>query len=107
MKQGLVCGNVFFWLIAISLGELLLYRRQRSLVLWKKVDETMSREQFESAIENNIPLVLLDNLVLNVSEFMNQHPGGRFLIRHNIGHDISKYFYGGYCLEGNQGSKPA
>ena len=107
MKQGLVCGNVFFWLIAIGLGELLLYRRQRSLVLWKKVDETMSREQFESAIENNIPLVLLDNLVLNVGEFMNQHPGGRFLIRHNIGHDISKYFYGGYCLEGNQGSKPA
>jgi len=48
--------------------------------------------------------VLLDNLVLNVSEFMNQHPGGRFVIRHNIGHDISKYFYGGYCLENNQGS---
>ena len=67
----------------------------------------MTREQFESAIENKIPLMLLDNLVLNVSEFINQHPGGRFLIRHNIGHDISKYFYGGYCLEGNLGSKPA
>jgi cytochrome b involved in lipid metabolism len=81
--------------------------QHRSLVLWKNVNETMTREQFESAIEYMIPLVLLDNLVLNVGEFMNQHPGGRFLIRHNIGHDVSKYFYGGYCLEGNQGSKPA
>lgn len=67
----------------------------------------MNRAEFESAIQNNIPLILLDNLVLNVSEFINQHPGGRFVIRHNIGHDISKYFYGGYCLEDNQGSKPA
>jgi len=107
LKQLLICLNVAFWLIAIGLGEILLFMQHRSLVLWKNVNETMTREQFESAIENNIPLVLLDNLVLNVKEFMNQHPGGRFLIRHNIGHDISKYFYGGYCLEGNQGSKPA
>ncbi len=29
------------------------------------------------------------------------------MIRHNVGHDISKYFYGGYNLEGNLGKKPA
>jgi len=51
--------------------------------------------------------MLLDDLVLNVGEFMNQHPGGRFVIRHNIGRDISKYFYGGYCLEDNMGKRPA
>jgi len=67
----------------------------------------MNREQFELAIKNNIPLLLLDNLVLNVGEFMNQHPGGRFVIRHNVGHDISKYFYGGYCLEDNLGPAPS
>lgn len=61
----------------------------------------MTREQFEKSIVEGVPLVLLDNLVLNVGQFINQHPGGRFVIRHNIGHDIGKYFYGGYSLEDN------
>jgi len=67
----------------------------------------MNREQFDIAIQNNIPLILLDNLVLNVGGFIDQHPGGRFVIQHNLGHDISKYFYGGYCLEDNTGPIPA
>ncbi len=29
------------------------------------------------------------------------------MIRHNIGIDISKYFYGGYSLEDNLGGRPA
>lgn len=46
-------------------------------------------------------LVILDNLVLNVEHFMNYHPGGKFLLNHNIGRDISKFFYGGYALDNN------
>ena len=46
-------------------------------------------------------LVILDDLVLEVADFMDNHPGGRFLLEHNIGRDISKYFYGGYGLDGN------
>jgi cytochrome b involved in lipid metabolism len=45
--------------------------------------------------------VLLDDLVLDVTEYMDNHPGGKFLIEYNIGRDISKYFYGGYGLDGN------
>ncbi len=45
--------------------------------------------------------MLIDDLVLDVTDFINLHPGGRFLIRHTIGSDISKFFFGGYCLEGN------
>jgi len=107
MKQGLICGNVAFWLLSIGLGEFLLWRRHRTPVTWKTVEQTMNREQFEKAVKDGIPLVLLDNLVLNVGEFINQHPGGRFVIRHNVGHDISKYFYGGYCLEDNLGPEPS
>lgn len=51
-------------------------------------------------------MVLLDDLVLNVTKFMDEHPGGKFSIQHNIGRDISKFFYGGYALE-NQKSVPA
>jgi cytochrome b involved in lipid metabolism len=32
---------------------------------------------------------------------MENHPGGKFVIEHNIGRDVSKFFYGGYSLDGN------
>ena len=38
---------------------------------------------------------------------MDLHIGGKFVIKINIGRDISKFFYGGYCLEDNQGPRPA
>ena len=40
-------------------------------------------------------------MVLNVDGFEKYHPGGAFVIEHNIGRDISKFFYGGYALTGN------
>jgi len=45
-------------------------------------------------------------MVLDIGEFIEYHPGGKFVLCINIGRDISKFFYGGYCLEGN-GVKPA
>lgn len=43
--------------------------------------------------------VLLNDLVLDVTEWADRHPGGRFLIEKTAGTDISKYFYGGYSYE--------
>jgi hypothetical protein len=37
---------------------------------------------------------------------MNHHPGGKYYIEHNIGRDISKYFYGGYKMENNVWQNP-
>jgi Cytochrome b5-like Heme/Steroid binding domain len=51
-------------------------------------------------------LVILDDMVLDVINFRWEHPGGQFLIDFHIGHDISKYFYGGYVLEHSTGMKP-
>lgn len=45
--------------------------------------------------------VILDDLVLDIENYMENHPGGKFLLEHNIGRDISKFFYGGYSLDGN------
>ena len=45
--------------------------------------------------------MILDDLVLDIENYMDNHPGGRFLLEHNIGRDISKFFYGGYALDGN------
>ena len=43
--------------------------------------------------------MIFDDLVLDVKDFMKNHPGGQFSIKENIGNDISKFFYGGYSLE--------
>lgn len=36
-----------------------------------------------------------------MSKWAHQHPGGAFLIEYTAGRDISKFFYGGYALDGN------
>jgi len=38
-------------------------------------------------------------MVLNVKNFLDDHPGGKFSLFNNIGRDVSKFFYGGYSLE--------
>ena len=40
-------------------------------------------------------------MVLDVKDYLENHPGGKFLIEHTIGTDISKFFYGGYSLDQN------
>jgi cytochrome b involved in lipid metabolism len=39
---------------------------------------------------------------VDVTLFAKVHPGGSFLLRHNIGKDVSKFFHGGYSLDGNK-----
>lgn len=66
----------------------------------------MTVEEFKAKIQNGQNLLLLDDLVLDVGKFKDNHPGGKFVLEHNIGRDISKFFYGGYILENNNGLKP-
>ena len=69
---------------------------------------TMSSKEFSEGIAGGRQLVILDELVLDCTRFVDQHPGGRFCITHNVGRDISKFFYGGYSLEDNlNGGLPA
>ena len=68
----------------------------------------MTEQQFNQQITNGRKLVILDDLVLDVIKFADEHPGGKFLLTHNTGRDISKFFFGGYSLEDNlRGPKPA
>ena len=67
----------------------------------------MTSLDFQQALTNGRKLVILDEIVLDVSKFIDQHPGGRFVLSHNIGRDISKFFHGGYSLEDNMGASPA
>ena len=51
-------------------------------------------------------MVLLDDMVLDFTDYAARHPGGKFSIEANIGRDVSKYFYGGYSLENILPVKP-
>lgn len=44
-------------------------------------------------------LMMLDDLVLDATDYAPYHPGGKFIIERCRGTDISKFFYGGYNLE--------
>ena len=67
----------------------------------------MSAQEFEKQIKAGKKLVILDEMVLDISKFIDYHPGGKFVLQVNTGRDISKFFYGGYALEGNTpGSVP-
>ena len=46
-------------------------------------------------------LVVLDDLVIDITQFISHHPGGRFVLKTTIGRDIAKFFFGGYNLENN------
>lgn len=44
---------------------------------------------------------MLDDLVLDVSAFLDTHPGGRVVLERNLGKDVSRFFYGGYAAGKN------
>ena len=52
----------------------------------------LSRE--EVALHNRIDdcWVIAHNKVYNLTEFINRHPGGKFVIKSKAGQDVSKHF---------------
>jgi cytochrome b involved in lipid metabolism len=61
----------------------------------------MTVQEFEECIKRGQKLWVLDDLVLDLSEFAEKHPGGQFAINRTVGKDVSKYFYGGYAIDSN------
>ena len=61
----------------------------------------MSPEQFIQVSLSNPKriYVILDEWVLDATDFAHEHPGGHFMLNRMNGKDISKYFHGGYNLE--------
>ena len=59
----------------------------------------ISVQEFSARVKQGEQLVILDEYVLDVSWWGDEHPGGKFSISANIGRDVSKYFHGGYSLE--------
>ena len=63
----------------------------------KNMREWTSTE-IEDAVESGDSLIVCDNLVLRTGDYEKIHPGGKFVIRKNLGRDIAKFYYGNYAL---------
>lgn len=91
---GIIDIIVFFGLLGLM--EFFHRRNQQDYVPYNEYKYEMSSEEFYTRISNGEKLVLLNDMVLNVSKYMFNHPGGKFVIAQNVGRDITKFFYGGY-----------
>mmetsp|Transcript_24524 Transcript_24524/g.21767 ORF Transcript_24524/g.21767 Transcript_24524/m.21767 type:complete len:126 (+) Transcript_24524:87-464(+) len=58
----------------------------------------MTIEDFEENISAGKKYVLLDNYVINIKSFIDEHPGGSAILKHHIGKDIGKFFHGAYSF---------
>jgi len=38
----------------------------------------------------------LDDLIIDIINYLGNHPGGKRVMTANIGRDVTKFFYGGY-----------
>ena len=93
--------NATVWFLIMIGLEINHQRILRQEVAFKLVSDSMNIDEFNERVRNGEKLVIFDEYVLDVSKFIEYHPGGRFVLTHNIGRDISKFFYGGYSLDGN------
>ncbi len=96
---GVVNIIVFFGILLLMELAFIIYKLRKPEPV-EKPDRVVSLQEFRRRAEKE-QLVLLDDLILDVSKFKENHPGGQFLLEHNIGRDISKFFYGGYALDNN------
>lgn len=102
--------SIFQFVCLATIIGVLEYRFQR--IWWEEVPFVQPAvvytvHEFEDQLKKGMKLMILDDLVLDVSEFYKVHPGGKFVIEHCVGTDIAKFFYGGYSLEDNMKPKPA
>ena len=98
--------NIVVYVVVLGTLEVIHQLTLRGEDSFLKHQKNMTVQEFEEEVAKGRKLVVLDELVLDVAPFISNHPGGRFVIEHNIGADISKFFFGGYSLEGNLGGQP-
>jgi hypothetical protein len=101
MVVGVVTLNLLLVITFIFTMEMQHWKVLGEEDAWTKPAQLMTAQEFDRAIQTGRKYVLLDNVVLDVDPFLKHHPGGQFVIKHNIGRNITKFFIGSYSLEGN------
>lgn len=106
---GIVHVAIFYglWLIIEIIHQIRLRMLAKSVAgddHSEQEERIYSMEEFNLLIAKGRQLVILDDLILDIKNYIHNHPGGQKVLQANIGRDISKYFYGGYQYENLKGS---
>ncbi|KAJ5758667.1 hypothetical protein N7520_005823 [Penicillium odoratum] len=78
--------------------------KKRTGIDWgKPLDElpVISISKFEEYVRSGQPLISIDGVAHNVSDFVDHHPGGPSILRQNFGQDATRAFRGGLYLHSN------
>jgi stearoyl-CoA desaturase (delta-9 desaturase) len=67
----------------------------------------MTWEEFQSQVSKGQQLVVIDNIVHDVSEFVHDHPGGRQTLLNYVGTDATNFFEGQEGYQKHAHSKEA
>lgn len=77
---------------------------ERATLDWGPADDTlpvMTAEELRAAAEGGRAVVAVMGYVLDVSEFLQEHPGGRAVIKPFLGKDATAAFLGGVYKHSN------
>lgn len=59
----------------------------------------MSVDEFKIMItDKKSTVMLIENNVIELKDWDQFHPGGKFVLHKNFGRDVTKYWYGGYQM---------
>ncbi len=99
-KLGVLHLVAIFFLVVIF--EVFHYKSKQGEVTFTGGDGGLiyiTKDEFNQRLAEGENLALIEDLVVDLSKYKFNHPGGKFVLEHNIGRDISKFFYGSYMLE--------
>ena len=83
IESGIIFVNCLLIVLVITIGECIHRKNLRTPVALKTAKDivpSLTLEEFNIEIESGSKLVILDNLVLDITDFINEHPGGRFVL---------------------------
>ncbi|CDW87608.1 cytochrome b5-like heme steroid binding domain containing protein [Stylonychia lemnae] len=92
-------GFIHVGIFGMFLAGIEIYHQMRlrsKKIEMKMKSRLISLYQFNQLVAHGRQFVILDDKVIDVETFFDNHPGGRSLLKLNIGRDITKFFYGAY-----------
>jgi len=97
--------SLLTFVLLVAIFETIYRLRNRYSLRQIKTDESQkskrrnfTAEDLDHAVQSGQKLCMYDNLVIDLADYIDLHPGGKFNLKHNIGRDITKFFNGAYIL---------
>ena len=88
---------------SILLFEIWYQLDRRREIQFKSPPTKVTHHQYMEMVEAGHDVAVIDDLVVDLTKYAFHHPGGAFVLKQNVGRDISKYFHGAFSME-NMGS---